>query len=50
MPPEVEAQSLNHWTARKVPPKNVFKWLILWYIDYISIKPLVSLKMNKNTH
>ena len=25
--PELEVQSLNHWTAREFPPKNIaFKW------------------------
>ena len=24
IPPELEVQSLNHWTAREVPPKNCF--------------------------
>ena len=27
-PPEVEAQSLNHWTIREVPGKTIF---ILFY-------------------
>ena len=25
MPPEVEAQILNHWTTREVPQKYIFK-------------------------
>ena len=24
MPPAVEARSLNRWTAREVPPDNIF--------------------------
>ena len=43
--PALEALSLNHWTARKVPFKNMYNW-IMFYIyvwQSLSFKSEVSL-------
>ena len=40
IPPALEAQSLNHWTAREIPILTVLKYTVQWHWVYsITVQP-----------